>query len=218
MIATGGEVQLGKGDANSGYYISGGGQYLEGVHVQTNTRVDGDAGAYWLVKSVPDAGSVTIGANFFGMHYAHNSDYFTYGQGGYFSPQSYFLGNVPISIQGRYGYNLHYNVVAAFGVQAFQEDSVPFFPLDSALQVANDNPYYTSQTVVSGNYDLHSEVSYHLNEHWFAGGFLSMNNTRSYNNQVLGFYVRFVQRPQVESDLGPTGLYPWDGLRPFLAP
>jgi hypothetical protein len=152
------------------------------------------------------------------MHYAHNSDYFTYGQGGYFSPQSYFLGNVPISIQGRYGYNLHYNVVAAFGVQAFQEDSVPFFPLDSALQVANDNPYYTSQTVVSGNYDLHSEVSYHLNEHWFAGGFLSMNNTRSYNNQVLGFYVRFVQRPQVESDLGPTGLYPWDGLRPFLAP
>jgi tetratricopeptide (TPR) repeat protein len=218
VMATGGEVQFGRGDANSGYYISGGGQYINGVHVQTNTRVDGDAGAYWMVKNVPDAGSVTLGVNFFGMHYTHNSDYFTYGNGGYFSPQSYFLGNVPITIQGRYGYNLHYNVVAAFGVQAFQEDSVPFFPLDSALQVANDNPYYASQTVVSGNYDLHSEVSYHLNDHWFAGGFLSMNNTRSYNNQVLGFFVRFVLRPQVESEIGPNGLYPWEGLRPYLAP
>ncbi|HEX4067740.1 MAG TPA: cellulose synthase subunit BcsC-related outer membrane protein [Acidobacteriaceae bacterium] len=218
VVATGGEVQFGKGDANSGYYVSGGGQYLDGVHVQTNTRIDGDAGAYWMVKNVPDAASVSAGVNFFGMHYAHNSDYFTYGQGGYFSPQSYFLANVPISIQGRYGYNLHYSVVAAFGVQAFQEDSVPLFPLDSAVQVANDNPYYASQTVVSGNYDLHSEVSYHLNDHWFAGGFLSMNNTRSYNNQVVGFFVRFVSRQQVESNIGPNGLYPWDGLRPYLAP
>lgn len=218
VIGTGGELQFGKGDANSGLYISAGGQYIDGVHVQTNTRVDGDAGAYWMVKDVPDEGHLTLGVNFFGMHYTHNSDYFTYGQGGYFSPQSYFLANVPLSFQGRYGYNVHYSVVAAAGVQAFQEDSVPFFPLDPALQAANNNAYYSAETVVSGNYDLHSEISYHLNDHWIAGGFLSMNNTRSYNNQVVGFFLRFVLRPQVESDIGPTGLYPWDGLRPFLAP
>ncbi|MGB7133819.1 MAG: cellulose synthase subunit BcsC-related outer membrane protein, partial [Acidobacteriaceae bacterium] len=218
VMATGGEVQFGHGDANSGYYISGGGQYLDGVHVQTNTRFDGDAGAYWLVKDIPDEAHLTAGVNFFGMHYTHNSVYFTYGQGGYFSPQAYFLANVPISLQGRSGYNLHYSVVGAFGVQAFQEDSVPFFPLDPVLQTANNNPYYSAQTVVSGNYDLHAEVSYHLNDHWFAGGFLSMNNTRDYNNQVVGFFVRFAIRPQVESEAGPTGLYPWDGLRPYRAP
>lgn len=218
VIGTGGEAQFGKGDANSGFYISAGGQYIDGVHVQTNTRVDGDAGAYWMVKDVPDTGHLTLGVNFFGMHYTHNSDYFTYGQGGYFSPQSYFLANVPLSFQGRYGYNVHYSVVAAAGVQAFQEDSVPYFPLDPALETANNNPYYSAQTVVSGNYDLHSEISYHLNDHWVAGGFLSMNNTRSYNDQVVGFFLRFTLRPQVESEVGPTGLYPWDGLRPYLAP
>jgi len=159
-----------------------------------------------------------VGVNFFGMHYTHNSNFFTYGHGGYFSPQAYYLANVPFTFQGRYGDNLHYNVVAAFGVEGFQQDSVPFFPLDQALEVANNNASYSAQSVVSGNYDFKGEMAYHLRDHWFAGGFLSLNNTRDYNSQVVGFFVRWDVRPQVESDLGPTGLYPWDGLRPYLAP
>ncbi len=218
VIATGGDVQFGKSDPTSGFYVSGGGQYLTGVHVQNNDRIDGDAGAYWRVKEIPDQGNLTLGVNFFGMHYAHNTNFFTYGQGGYFSPQAYYLANVPFSFQGRYGANLHYSVVAAFGVEGFQQDSVPFFPLDTALEVANSNASYSAETVVSGNYDFKGEMAYHLNDHWFAGGFLSLNNTRNYNDQVVGFFVRWVVRPQVESDLGPTGLYPWDGLRPYLAP
>ena len=218
VIATGGDVQFGRSDPNSGFYVSAGGQYLTGVHVQTNDRVDGDAGAYWRVKEVPNEGNLTVGVNFFGMHYAHNSNFFTYGQGGYFSPQAYYLANMPFSFEGRYGANIHYSVVAAFGVEAFQQDSVPFFPLDQALEVANSNASYSSESVVSGNYDFKGEMAYHLSDHWFAGGFLSLNNTRNYNNQVVGFFVRWDSKEQRESDLGPTGLYPWDGLRPYLAP
>lgn len=218
VVATGGEVQFGHTNGGSGFYVSGGGQYLDGVHVQTNSRIDGDAGAYWQVRSVPDEGSMTVGVNFFGMHYAHNSTYFTYGQGGYFSPQAYFLATVPISLQVEQGWNLRYSVVGAFGVQAFQEDSVPYFPLDPALEVANNNPSFSAQTVVGGNYDLKAEAAYHLSDHWYAGAFVDLNNTRDYNNQVVGFYVRFLIRPQVPSDVGPTGLYPWEGLRPYQAP
>ena len=218
LIASGGDVQFGRSDPESGFYISAGGQYISGVHVQTNHRVEGDAGAYWRVKEVPDQGSLTVGANFFGMHYAYNSNFFTYGQGGYFSPQAYYLANVPFTFQGRYGYNVHYSIVAAFGVEAFQQDSVPFFPIDTALEVASNNASYSAQTVVSGNYDFHGQMAYHLSDHWFAGGFLSLNNTRNYNNQVVGFFVRWDSKQQTESDVGPTGLYPWDGLRPYLAP
>lgn len=218
VIATGGEVQFGRGTAASGYYVSAGGQYIDGVHVQNNNRVDGDAGAYWLVKAVPDTGSLTLGANFFGMHYAHNLQYLTYGQGGYFSPQEYFLANIPVSWQARRGMNFHYSVVGAFGLQAFAQDSSLYFPLDPALEIANKYPSYAPETVVGGNYDLRSEGAYHLTDHWYAGAFLDLNNTRDYNDQVIGFYVRFLQRPQVPTDAGPTGLYPWDGLRPFQAP
>ncbi|HEY1807538.1 MAG TPA: cellulose synthase subunit BcsC-related outer membrane protein [Acidobacteriaceae bacterium] len=218
VVATGGEAQFAHTNGNSGFYVSAGGQYLDGVHVQTNTRIDGDAGAYWQVRSVPDEGSITAGVNFFAMHYAHNSTYFTYGQGGYFSPQAYFLASVPITMQVEQGWNLRYTVTGSFGVQAFQEDSVPFFPLDAALEVANKNPSYSAQTVVSGNYDLKAEAAYHLSDHWYAGGFADLNNTRDYNDQAVGFYVRFMIRPQVPSDNGPTGLYPWEGLRPYQAP
>jgi hypothetical protein len=218
VVATGGEAQFSHTDGNSGFYVSAGGQYLDGVHVQTNSRIDGDAGAYWQVRSVPDEGTMTVGVNFFGMHYAHNSTYFTYGQGGYFSPQAYFLASVPITMQVEQGWNLRYTITGAFGVQAFQEDSVPDFPLDPALEVANNNPSFSAQTVVSGNYDLKAEAAYHLSDHWYVGGFADLNNTRDYNNQVVGFYVRFLIRPQVPSDVGPTGLYPWEGLRPYQAP
>ncbi len=218
VITTGGDVQFGRSDPESGFYVSAGDQYLSGVHVQSNHRVEGDAGAYWRVKEVPDQGDLTVGANFFGMHYTHNSNFFTYGHGGYFSPQAYYLANVPFTFQGRYGYNVHYSVAAAFGVEAFQQDSAPFFPLDTALEVKSSNASYQAQTVVSGNYDFHGEMAYHLTDHWFAGGFLSLNNTRDYNNQVVGFFVRWDSKQQSESDLGPTGLYPWDGLRPYLAP
>ncbi|HEX3660422.1 MAG TPA: cellulose synthase subunit BcsC-related outer membrane protein [Acidobacteriaceae bacterium] len=218
VVATGGEAQFAHTDGDSGFYGSAGGQYLDGVHVQANSRIDGDAGAYWQVRSVPDEGAMTVGVNFFGMHYAHNSTYFTYGQGGYFSPQAYFLASVPMTLQVEQGWNLRYTVTGSFGVQAFQQDSVPYFPLDTALEVANNNPSYSAQTVVSGNYDLKAEAAYHLSDHWYAGGFADLNNTRDYNDQVVGFYVRFLIRPQVPSDVGPTGLYPWDGLRPYQAP
>ena len=218
VVATGGEAQFGHSDPNSGLYVSLGGQHLNGVHVQGNNRIDGDAGAYFRIRQVPDETNLTVGINFFGMHYTNNENFFTYGHGGYFSPQAYYLANVPFSFQGKYGANVHYSAVAAFGVEAFQQDSAPLFPLDTALEVANMNASYSAQSVVSGNYDFKGELSYHLNDHWFAGGFLSLNNTRDYNSQVVGFFIRWMNRAQVESDAGPTGLYPWDGLRPYLAP
>ncbi len=218
VVSTGGQVQFGKSDPSSGFYVSIGGQHLNGVHVPTNNRIDGDAGAYFRVKEVPDEGVLTVGVNFFGMHYSNNQNFFTYGHGGYFSPQAYYLANVPFSFQGRYGPNIHYSAVAAFGLEAFQQDSAPYFPLDNALEVANANASYSAESVVSANYDFKGEVAYHLSDHWFAGGFLSLNNTRDYNSQIAGFFIRFTSRPQVEYDSGPTGLYPWDGLRPYLAP
>jgi tetratricopeptide (TPR) repeat protein len=218
VIANAAGVQYGKGDAKSGLYVGFGGQSITGHHVENNTRVDGVAGAYWHVLSVPDTGDLTIGANFFGMHYSNNLRYFTYGQGGYFSPSAYLLANVPVTWSGRYGVNLHYMISGAFGLQAFQEEASPYFPLDTALQAANNNPYYPAQSTVGSNYDLHGEMSYHLTDHWYMGGFFALNNTRDYASQTVGFFIRFLGRPQYPSELGPTGLFPYQGIRPLMVP
>ncbi|HZU09323.1 MAG TPA: cellulose synthase subunit BcsC-related outer membrane protein [Pseudacidobacterium sp.] len=218
VIANAGELQLAFGDARSGWYIQGGGQYITGRHVQDNRRIDGDAGAYWQVWQHADYGTLTLGMNFFGMHYDHNLRYFTYGQGGYFSPAAYMLAGVPFTFNGHRGPRFHYRATGSFGVQAFQENSTPYYPLDPSIQMARNNPYYPENTSVSGNYSLDAEGAYAVAEKWYVGGYLNFNNTRDYAADKVGFYVRYLFRPQPVGESGPTGLFPIQGIRPLQVP
>ena len=249
VIANSGNLQYSRGDDASGYYAGLGGQYITGLNVLTNNRIDGVAGAYWKLLEIPETADLTVGANFFAMHYAHNLRYFTYGQGGYFSPGAYFLANVPFTLNGQYNSNLHYTLAGALGLQAFQEDSSLFYPthvytapvpaptptpvsptgshaLHPVLPIFPilpnptpfSNPSYPSQSVVGGNYDLHAEISDRVLDRWYIGGFLSLNNTRDYANQTVGFFIRYMSRPQDLTQDEPTGLFPYQGLRPLLVP
>ena len=219
VIANAGELQIASGDSRWGWYLQGGGQYITGVHVPNNSRFDGTAGAYWGVWGSPEYGNLTIGMNFFGMHYAHNLRYFTYGQGGYFSPDAYIVAAVPVSFNGHYGPKFHYRVVGSVGVQGFNEETSPYFPLDVAIQGAQGNPYYPAMTSVGGNYNFESEASYAIAEHWYVGGYASFNNSRDYASSKAGFFVRYLFRPQpMLEETGPTGLFPVQGLRPFQVP
>jgi tetratricopeptide (TPR) repeat protein len=253
VVSNAGNAQYGRGDETSGYYAGLGGQYITGLNVQTNNRIDGVAGAYWKILSVPNAGELTLGANFFGMHYAHNLRFFTYGQGGYFSPNVYFLASVPFTIKGQYGNNLHYIIAGGLGLQAFQEESSLYFPTHVYVPVSTtpvpvkpfflaaspalhpvppvpivptpvvfDNPSYPAQSVVGGNYDLHAEISDHIVARWYVGAFLSLNNTRDYASQSVGFFIRYMTRTQdITTDPTPdtpTGIFPYKGIRPLLVP
>jgi tetratricopeptide (TPR) repeat protein len=220
VVADQGNVQYTHGDAQSGFYLSGGGQYLSGYKVETNTRFDGSGGAYWRLLTSPEYGNLTIGANFFGMRYKHDEDAFTHGMGGYFSPQAYFLANAPFTWTGHSGTTWHYNILGSLGVQAFQTDLTPLWPLavDKALLTAMSNASLPAKTSVGPNYDLRSQVAYQVSPHWFVGGFLSANNSRNYSAVSAGFTIRFLFRSQPSTVAGPTGLFPTDGVRPFSVP
>jgi tetratricopeptide (TPR) repeat protein len=219
VVTDSGELQLAFGDDRSGWYIQGGGQYITGRNVESNRRIDGDSGAYWGVWSNPDYGKLTLGLNFFGMHYDSNLRYFTYGQGGYFSPGAYMLAGIPFTFDGHDGPRFHYRVTGSPGIQAFQEDSTPYYPLDLSLQEARGNPYYPEDTKVGGNYSLDAQGAYAIADHWFVGGYLDFNNTRDYASSKLGFFVRYVIRSQPSGeDVAPTGLFSEQGLRPMKVP
>lgn len=220
VMANQGNINYGHGDAESGFYMGVGGQYLKGYNVQTNYRVDGDGGAYWRVLASPENGSLTVGVNFFAMHYAHNQQAYTYGMGGYFSPSAYFLGNVPLTWTGHSGTRWHYTVLGSLGVQAFQTQLAALFPLPSqtSLEVSSGNLALPAMTSVGPNYDLRGSTAYQIGPHWFTGGFLSANNSRNYSAVSAGFFVRYLFRSQPSTVTGPTGLFPTDGLRPFTVP
>ena len=222
VIANAGNVQYARGDLNSGFYLGVGGQYITGFHVQENHRYDGSAGAYWRILAMPEYGTLNIGANFFAMHYTYNLQAFTYGQGGYFSPQSYFLANVPFTWTGHYMTRWHYTVLGSLGIQAFSENAEALDPIDIGIETNTfNNAKLAALTSVGPNYDVRGQVAYAINDHWFVGGFAGANNSRNYTNATAGFSVRYLFRSQPSTVAGPTGLFQTDdahALRPLTVP
>ena len=233
VVQTGGGIRFDSGNEKSGLYIQGEGTDLSGYHVQENRKFDGTLGAYFRTKVWPQYGSLNVGATLFGEHYNYNERVESYGWGGYFSPNVYFLFAVPVTFNGHYKQNLHYTINGSVGVQTFQESSEPYYPLDPgdqhALQLsaactgvttsaAQPCGYIPLNSNTGLNYSIDAKMSYRVNDHWYIGGFLTGNNTNDYNTISGGFFARYLIRPQTQTVDYPTGLFPVEGFRPLRVP
>ncbi len=172
---------------------------------------------------------MNIGGTVFGEHYDHNERIESYGNGGYFSPDVYFLFAVPVTFNGHYKEYLHYTINGSVGVQTFEEDAAPYYPLDTTTlelplyanctatptQPCGDSPQNSNTGL---NYSIDAKVAYQATEHWYIGGFLTGNNTNNYNTVSGGFFARYLFRPQTQTVEYPTGLFPVEGFRPLRVP
>jgi hypothetical protein len=188
-------------------YASIDGQELTGRNIESNTRIAGGAGAYFQVYA-NKYGALKVGANLSAMHYARNERYFTYGQGGYFSPNLFLLMNAPITWEGAPMRNISYTINGSLGVQTFQDD-----PAMAGSLITGTG----AQSVTGASYDFHARLAYHLNPHWTIEGFLDANNARDYQNAAGGFSLRYMFRP-IPMEGGPTGLVEDRQIRPLAIP
>jgi hypothetical protein len=211
VVATGAEGNLSLGSAQTGFYVQGGAAQLTGVNVNNNSRISGSTGAYWTVYS-NEYGVLKMGANMTGLHYAQNQRYFTIGQGGYFSPDSYLLLNAPFTWQSRPINRFVYTIKGSLGVQSFHEGTA----LPGSLIATDTAP--TAQANMGANYNLDMNMAYRLDEHWDIGGFVGVNNAHDYQDRTAGFAVKYMQRPQVDVEGGPTGLFDERAVRPLIVP
>ncbi|MDE3104179.1 MAG: BCSC C-terminal domain-containing protein [Acidobacteriota bacterium] len=218
VISSGGGLRIDKGTERSGFYVFADGADITGYHVLENQKFEGSMGSYFRAKVWPGYGSLNIGTSFFGMHYKYNERGMTYGQGGYFSPNVYFLADVPLTYNGYYKNLFHYTINGSVGLQTFQEDKAPYYPLDLSLQTGSGNAQFPLNSNTGLNYALSAEGSYRVGDHWYVGGYITGNNTNNYNTVSGGFFVRYLFKPQVDADNGPTGLFPSDGFRPLQVP
>jgi cellulose synthase operon protein C len=187
------------GGAKSGVYFNAGYQFIDGKNVADNSRIDGGAGAYYQILARPE-GTLTVGLNFSAMHYDKNLRYFTLGQGGYFSPQQYFLFNIPVRWTGAWK-QVQYSFSGSIGAQHFQESATPFFPTQtlfpSQLQFPGvAPPYYSSNSDTGPNYSLEARVAYQFSPYWSLGFFANVNNARDYTAGAAGVSVRYSVRPR----------------------
>jgi hypothetical protein len=205
VTATGGRLEVGVEDGPFGMYGYSGMHFLNGKNVVSNSRFEAGAGAYYKFIKDTDM-ELTAGLNLTALGYKQNLRYFTLGHGGYFSPQRYFSLSLPVDLAGRAG-KLAYRLEGSIGIQSFRENSVAYFPGDSALQaqwetVATANAvaaptgvtwkaFYPGQSKTGLGFRLGAEAEYRLAPQWTLGGKVSMDNASNYTQTSGMVYVRY---------------------------
>ncbi|AVP56384.1 cellulose biosynthesis protein BcsC [Pulveribacter suum] len=209
VSANGGRLDLTWDDGDFGTYAIGAMHSLQGHNVRSNYRAELGGGMYWRIHRSSDA-AFTAGLNFTGLAYDKNLRYFTYGHGGYFSPQQFLAMSVPFDWAQRSG-RLSYQIKGALGVQYFKEDAAPYFPTSrsrqsTAAQAASDaeafgevggntTAIYPGQSKTGLGYNLGMAMEYQLHPQLFIGSHLSLDNARNYRQFTGGLYLRYALQP-----------------------
>ena len=193
VVKTGGDVLVSYDDGDLGAYAGGGYYTLDGRNVANNNDFEGLVGAY-VRPYRSGTHAFKIGVNLSYMDYDKNLRFFTFGQGGYFSPQNYINVSVPMEYSGRDG-RLTYVVGGAIGIQNFSENRSPVFPTEAGNQAAlqafaGNAAFYPSRTVTGPAFSARGQVEYELANGFSVGALASVDNAQSYTEAIGKLYLR----------------------------
>ncbi|MHC8348100.1 cellulose biosynthesis protein BcsC [Pseudomonas sp. RT4P38] len=189
VTANGGRAQLSYDDQEVGTYGYGSWHKLLGHNVESNSRAELGGGVYWYLRNAEDS-KLTLGLSATGLSFGNNQDFFTYGHGGYFSPQSYFALGVPVTWAQRTE-RFSYQVKGSVGVQYFEQDEADFFPNDKDLQAAN-NQRYKGQNKTGVGYSVSGAGEYKFGSSFFLGANLGLDNAQDYKQFTGAMYLRYM--------------------------
>ncbi|MCB5364541.1 BCSC C-terminal domain-containing protein [Pusillimonas sp. CC-YST705] len=207
VTSTGLQFQAGQDGDRFGFYGYGGAHALRGYNVASNWRANVGGGVYWHLLREEDR-IFTAGLNLGGTFYGKNQRFFTYGHGGYFSPQSMYSFSVPFTWAQRSG-RFTYKLQGAIGLQYFKEDEADYFPTDAGMQAraitaaqyasamgfGGATATYAGQSKTGVGYSLQAAAEYRLTDHLVLGSALAFNNAKDYRQWAGGLYLRYTLYP-----------------------
>lgn len=209
--ATGVRGQVAWEQADVGVYSYGGLHALTGQQVASNSRFELGAGSFWQAQRLVDT-QVEIGMNLGYQHYRRNLSGYTWGHGGYFSPQHLLALTVPVNWLGRSG-RLSWGLQGSAGLQAYREDAAPYFPTDGAAQASLESlaaqqrvpsAVYASRTDSGMVLNLGGAMEYQLTRHLDVGTRLGLERAAQYTQSSGSIYLRLSLESR--SGLGGVGL------------
>ncbi|MGN7983998.1 cellulose synthase subunit BcsC-related outer membrane protein [Burkholderia sp. 22313] len=166
---------------------------LSGRNVERNAEVTLRSG---FTVPVYERATMKVSTGLVGnaWHYAQNLRYFTYGQGGYYSPQRYLSLGVPIEWAGRRD-ALSWDLTVTAGISnSYEKDSLfyPTFANQRAAQEAAGLVYAGSSTAgVSFSYGVNGIVEYRVNPHLSVGAQLHVDRSHDYAPSSALVYLRY---------------------------
>lgn len=213
VTANGGRAQISYDDGDVGAYGYGALHALRGNNVKSNSRAELGGGVYWYLVNDEDS-ILTAGLSMTGIGYDNNQGHFTYGSGGYFSPQGFYSLGVPVSWSHR-GERWTYALRGSLGVQHIKQDAADYHPNDSDMQASLEQMSGVAAglgigipTRVAGSsdtgigYSLAGNAEYRLGSNFFLGGQLGVDNAQDYRQWSGGLYLRYM----FENMTGPMAL------------
>lgn len=185
--------------------IGGRAAVLTGTSVATNEELRLSVSQSHDVIDRRDT-QVNAGLGLTYWHFTKDLSEFSFGHGGYYSPQQYLSLDFPVRWTGRwkdYAYLLEPSVGLSW---ATSKDS-PYHPSDAALQalaVANasanpilPNPIYAGGGGgVSMSYSLQGALEKRVAPNWFIGTGFRIDRAEFYSPNVLQLYLRYEIKPK----------------------
>ncbi|NWE17767.1 cellulose biosynthesis protein BcsC [Pseudomonas sp. P7548] len=190
VTANGGRAELSYDDQEVGAYGYASLHQLLGNNVEDNTRMELGSGVYWYLRNTP-TDTLTLGVSGMAMGFKDNQGFYTYGQGGYFSPQRFFSLAVPVRWAQSFD-RFSYELKSSVGVQHIAQDGADYFPTDSRLQANAPTQKYDSSSKTGIGYSLNAAAEYRLSSRFYLGGEVGVDNAQDYRQYVGNAYLRYL--------------------------
>lgn len=204
VVRSGGSLRLEVDRQRQGFYGAVGTFTLDGENVATNSLTQLGGGIYWrLIDS--GTSELRLGLDIDTLAYDKNLSAYSFGHGGYFSPQSYVNVGVPVQWRGNSG-SMQYSLTGKVGFERYDQDDSDFFPNNAALQLQLEELDLTtseaqefihrgsSETGLS--ISLSGEIDYQLSSKLSIGSSLRLQRSGDFNESQVGLFARYFFAPQ----------------------
>lgn len=170
-------------------FLKGGYGTIQGTNVADNNHLYGTAALAHLFD-VPGYEYVSVGVAVSYEAFENNQNHFTYGNGGYFSPQSLIQGLIQAQFLTKEGRKWLMAGSAAIGAQSNTQDASPYFPLD------DDGRDFDSQSSSTGIGLIQLQGAYLIDPNWMIGGSFNYAVTADYNEGGIYLWGRYFFEPR----------------------
>ncbi|WP_312544465.1 cellulose synthase complex outer membrane protein BcsC, partial [Pantoea eucalypti] len=208
VVATGGSIGLSydQGGAH-GVWGDISAHQITGKNVADNSRERLMGGYYYKLINT-DNRRATIGLNSMLWHYQKDLSDYTFGQGGYYSPQQYLSFAVPVTWRQRTE-NWSFDLGGSVSWSHSKTDAQQRYPVNPGFTLAS-NPSSASSAGGGIGYTLQAVVERRLTSAWFVGAGVDIQQAKDYTPSHGLIYVRYAAGGwEGDLDMPPQPLVPY---------
>ena len=155
---------------------------------------------------------VEVAASLFLWSFDKNLRFYTFGQGGYYSPQAFASLTFPVTWSGRLN-DWSWQLQARLGASESREDDSPLYPLGPELAAAasvQGNPVLQRGETAGGiSTGLRLAIEKQVVENMVMGGYLEIDRSEGYNPDRLQVYLKYSFDDLFEFSSPPQGVLPY---------